>query len=319
MSISPKTQKMLWGRGASRCSICKMELVMDASETDDEALVGDNCHIVAKEVEGPRGESDLTPEQRDKYNNLILLCKVHHKQIDDQPGSFSIEKLHQIKSEHEAWVKQQLNIYDPEKQRDEEIYAGYVDAWENMLDINNWKNNISPTLYHGQPSLSKEFIQKVEEARDWLLNRIWPKRYPDLEAAFGNFRLVLQDFINTFQEHAVDRGDYWGTEKYYKIDEWNPERYRQLADDFHFHVALVEDLALELTRAANYVCDKIRSRLLHSYRINEGMLLIQSGPHMDLSYKTYRTEYRDQERVDVPYPGLEEFKGQRKDRDFHFG
>src|SRR5690242_7377692 len=36
-------------------------------------------------------------------------------------------------------------------------------------------------------------------------------------------------------------------------------------------VALVEDLMLELTRAANYVCDRVREFLLRSYRIRDGL------------------------------------------------
>lgn len=83
MPITLKTHKMLWGRAANRCAICRMELVMDASETDDEAVVGEACHIVAQKEDGPRGQSPLTQEQRDKYANLILLCNVHHKQVDD--------------------------------------------------------------------------------------------------------------------------------------------------------------------------------------------------------------------------------------------
>jgi hypothetical protein len=84
-----KTQKMLWGRAANRCSFpgCRRELVIDATETDDEALVGDACHIVGDSADGPRGNSSLTDEERDKYANLLLLCKVHHKEIDDQQNT----------------------------------------------------------------------------------------------------------------------------------------------------------------------------------------------------------------------------------------
>jgi hypothetical protein len=55
MSISLKTHKMLWGRAANRCAFpeCRRELVMDASETDDESLVGEECHIIAREQNGP--------------------------------------------------------------------------------------------------------------------------------------------------------------------------------------------------------------------------------------------------------------------------
>jgi hypothetical protein len=44
----------------------------------------------------------------DAYENLILLCKVHHKVVDDQPGEYPKERLHEIKARHEAWVDQTL-------------------------------------------------------------------------------------------------------------------------------------------------------------------------------------------------------------------
>lgn len=292
---------------------------MDTSETDDESVVGEACHIVAQSPDGPRGESELTKEQRDKYANLILLCNVHHKHIDDQPGEFTVEKLHQIKVGHEKNVRDKLE-YDPAKQRDEEIYAGYVEEWERRLNLSEWSKWASWIMSSGQPSLSADMKTALEEIRPWLLSRIWPGRYPELENAFHNFRLVVQDFCLVFLDHAVKRGnDEWDTEKFYKIDEWNPERYRKLADKYEFHVALVEDLMLELTRAANYVCDAVRNNLMRSYRINEGVLLIEGGPYMDFSYKTYRVEYRGHERTEKPYPGLEAYKEMRFERDLYFG
>ena len=100
--------------------------MVDATETDDESLVCEECHIVAREEGGPRGISELTPEQRDKYSNLIILCNVHHKVIDDQPGEYTVDKLHQLKTNHESWVKESLNLFDPKKQRDDEYYAALI-------------------------------------------------------------------------------------------------------------------------------------------------------------------------------------------------
>ncbi len=292
---------------------------MDASETDDESIVGEACHIVAQSADGPRGISNLTPEQRDKFSNLILLCNIHHKQIDDQSNTFTVEKLEHIKSEHESWVTNQLG-QDGKKQQDDELYSSYVEEWESRLSLSEWNNWASDLLSDSQPSLRGERKTAIEGIRPWLLSRVWPGRYPELESAFLNFRLVAQDFCAVFNEHAkCIYDDEWETEKFYHIDSWNPELYRKLADEFDYHVALVEDLALELTRAANYVCDKVRYLLMRSYRINEGVLLIQSGPHMDLTFKTYRVEYRRDERTEIPYPGLEQFKNIRFNRDIHFG
>ncbi|TEU22064.1 MAG: hypothetical protein E3J21_00740, partial [Anaerolineales bacterium] len=107
MSISLKTHKMFWGLAANRCAFlgCRRELVMDASQTDDESLVGEACHIVAQSPTGPRGDSPLPPKQRDHYDNLILLCKIHHKLIDDQPNTYTVQRLLQMKAAHEKWVR----------------------------------------------------------------------------------------------------------------------------------------------------------------------------------------------------------------------
>lgn len=291
---------------------------MDASETDDESVVGEACHIVAEKPNGPRGNSELKLAQRNKYGNLILLCNVHHKQVDDQVETYTAEKLHDLKKKHEEWVRIQLN-FDDQKQADDEIYAGYVEDWERSMKIEEWTAWTSRLVSFGQPSLCKEMKVALEKVQPWLLSRIWPGRYPKLESAFSNFRHVAQDLLNVFLEHAAERDGEWLTEKFYSINEWNVERYNQLLQRFEAHVSLVGDLVLELTRAANFVCDAVRTELMRSYRLNEGVLLIQSGPDMSFMLNTYRVEYRGQERTPCPYPGLDEFKRARFQRDVYFG
>lgn len=322
MSISLKTHKMLWGRAANRCAYCRCELALDATETDDESIVGDVCHIVASEPSGPRGDSSLLPERRDEYDNLILLCKVHHKLVDDQPNTYTVECLRKMKVIHEKWVRETLEEYDPAKQQDDEIYAAYVEEWARRIDIDNWLAWSSHVLGSGQPSLWVSQDRQLRELRPWLLSRIWPNRYVELEASFTNFRYVLADFLEVFHKHAVN---LWSddrvliTEKFYKIPEWDPSLYNQLVRQFNFHVDLVQDLMLELTRAANYVCDKVRQFILPTYRLAEGILLVESGPTLEMKFVTCRVEYRDDERTLCPYPGLEQFLVDRANRDEHFG
>lgn len=318
MAISLKTQKMLWGRAANRCAICKKELVIDATETDDESLIGEACHIVAQSENGPRGISPLTLEERDKFANLILLCNLDHKVVDDQYLANPVEHLIAIKAEHENWVKLTLN-FDPRKQHDEEVYADYIETWESYIQLDKWDVWTSWLLGHGQPALYDSPKKQLEEIQPWLLSRVWPKRYPEIEQAFLNFRRVCQDLTSTFNEHAEFQGDIWRTRKFYKIDQWNPDLYRRLANDFHEHVSLVEDLTLELTRAANLICDAVRANLLPSYRLKEGVLLVLSGPNWDFSFTTYRVEYQGEERNGHAYTNLQNFKKDRFSRDIFFG
>jgi hypothetical protein len=319
MPISLKTHKMLWGRSGNRCAICRQELVVDATETDDESLIGEESHIVAREKDGPRGNSELDDESRDKYDNLVLLCRNHHKVVDDQFVVYTVEKLHEIKRSHEEWIRSTLSTYDPKKQRDDEYYAGIIDEFSARAHLDDWRTWSSWVFAAGQPQLDLQVDESLHGTRDWLLSRVWPGRYPQLEDALTNFRLVLQDFQNTFHEHSKKAPDIFYTRKFYQIDEWNPEKYERLYDEYAFHCSLVEDLMLELTRAGNYACDMVRQYLFPSFRLQEGVLLVVRGPFMGFNYRTYRAEYRGDERIACPYPGLQRFKDIRQNRDFAIG
>lgn len=113
MPISDKTRKVLWGRSGNRCAICKHELIVDATVEDSESVVGDECHIVSSKVHGPRHDPSYPKDKFDLYENLILLCRIHHKMIDDQSETYSTGILRQMKSNHEVWVTQKLSDKPP--------------------------------------------------------------------------------------------------------------------------------------------------------------------------------------------------------------
>lgn len=321
MGISLKTHKMLWGRAANRCAKpdCRIELVMDASETDDESLIGEECHIFARSPDGPRGDSSFPKERIDKYDNLVLMCSIHHKLIDDQPSTYPVDKLKEIKSNHEKWVKESLSSFDSQKQREDEIYATYIEKWIELSHLEQWKAWSSHIFGGGQPKLWKNVDEDLRELRDWIFSRIWPSRYPELEDAFENFRRILQNFQNVFHEYSAEAPEMFYTRKFYQISEWNEEKYEKLGKRYEFHVDLVEDLMLELTRGTNYICDIVRQYIDPVFRLNEGLILVESGPYMDMSFRQHKVMYRGEERISILYPGINEFKKIRNKRDYSFG
>jgi hypothetical protein len=98
MPITNKTRKILWIRAGGRCSICREQLATDPTDDDDPSVFGEECHIVAQSPGGPRA-SEI--DDIDGPDNLILLCRKHHKQVDDQWSHFTVERLKQIKADHE--------------------------------------------------------------------------------------------------------------------------------------------------------------------------------------------------------------------------
>lgn len=107
VGISDKDRKILWARSGNRCALCRRVLVAERTAADDEAIIGDEAHIAARSPGGPR-YGECPPDKVDRYDNLILLCRVDHKKVDDQPRHYTTARLRQSKAEHEAWVEHVL-------------------------------------------------------------------------------------------------------------------------------------------------------------------------------------------------------------------
>jgi hypothetical protein len=69
----------------------------------DHVLNLDFAHICAAEPGGPRYDNAMTDAQRRHFDNLILLCRAHHKIVDQlRPKDFPVVMLRQWKAEREA-------------------------------------------------------------------------------------------------------------------------------------------------------------------------------------------------------------------------
>jgi hypothetical protein len=108
MPITDRTRKILWGRSGNLCVLCRRTLIEDGTAVSDESVVGDECHIIGEKPGASRGHLGLGRNDLDEYDNLILLCKVHHKLVDDQPETYPVERLRAMKAAVEAWVKEKL-------------------------------------------------------------------------------------------------------------------------------------------------------------------------------------------------------------------
>jgi hypothetical protein len=75
-------------------------------------MVGEICHIKARSPEGPRYDSTQTDAERHSFENLILLCRNHHKIVDDNAEKYSVEWLKRIKCEHENNGSNELSQHD---------------------------------------------------------------------------------------------------------------------------------------------------------------------------------------------------------------
>jgi hypothetical protein len=82
--------------------------VEEGTNQGDDSVVGDECHMIGENPGAARGHLGVGRDDLDEYENLILLCKAHHKLVDDQPDNYRVARPRAMKAAHELWVKQEL-------------------------------------------------------------------------------------------------------------------------------------------------------------------------------------------------------------------
>jgi hypothetical protein len=150
-------------------------LVGDPTDTDDPSVFGEEAHIVACSLGGgPRGreyEGDI-----DGYDNLILLCSRHHKEIDDQVNAYPEDRLREIKRQHEKWVAELGEKRDPGPIRlipdpayqDPELLKPFLsgsDFWSEFDGCYRIESSRPKGLSEEHEDLIIEFLQSLE---DWM-------------------------------------------------------------------------------------------------------------------------------------------------------
>jgi hypothetical protein len=70
-------------------------------------MVGEVCHIKGKKPGSARHDPDQPEEERDAFENLVLMCPIHHDLIDKPAtrDAFSVEMIQGYKHEHESRFK----------------------------------------------------------------------------------------------------------------------------------------------------------------------------------------------------------------------
>ncbi len=101
MGYTDPTLKRLFALSGNVCAFpnCINPIV----DPDYGIVVGEICHIKARKEGGPRHDESQTPEERDAFENLILMCERHHKIIDHEETRhlFPEDLLFKLKAEHE--------------------------------------------------------------------------------------------------------------------------------------------------------------------------------------------------------------------------
>ena len=110
---SEKTRLLVWGRAAGRCQFTNCGERLDQDLISGE--LGKNfaylAHNVASSPGGVRGDPELSHELADDPDNIVLMCDIHHRVIDDQrsSGTYSVEAVRAMKFASERRIDRLLS------------------------------------------------------------------------------------------------------------------------------------------------------------------------------------------------------------------
>ena len=114
-NISKDDSLHLWVEAGGRCEFrgCG-EYLLEDGLTGYELNLAERAHIVgATEAYGsPRGDDNLPRDERNCKANLMLLCRKHHRVIDTLLEEHGVEKLREMKREHEARIHHLTGLQD---------------------------------------------------------------------------------------------------------------------------------------------------------------------------------------------------------------
>ncbi|MCQ9148087.1 HNH endonuclease signature motif containing protein [Ochrobactrum sp. BTU2] len=129
---SEKTIRRLFALSGNVCAFpnCSSPIVETAG-----TITGEICHIKAQSTGGPRFDETQSEEERHSFDNLILLCRRHHKIVDTEPDIYSADALQHIKSIRES------ELGRPEQASDV-FYAKILLNAMGRIEVNNNNGNV---------------------------------------------------------------------------------------------------------------------------------------------------------------------------------
>ena len=268
-----KDIKILWAKAAGRCSMpkCPKKKLIEPTEDlpSSQDVFGQNAHIVAEEPGGPRGDSVLPIKERNRYPNLILLCKTHHEMVDQDVTAWPIEKLHQVKADHELWVETCLvQIEDMSLG----IHSDLVMTATEALWLQRWRF-ISDHAIRGL--LPEDFVDGADAFTEKVFRANWPEAYPELRAAIEGIAARANSFVSNYIELVVLRPNgFYAEDRSWKATMLPQHEYKRLDEQSREWRQRHMDLLFNLVHALNLFAEEVRRCLNPRYFTYEGKFAV---------------------------------------------
>jgi hypothetical protein len=163
-----------------------------------------------------------------------------------------------------------------------EIYVEAFEKWKLLANVSSWREWSDGIFARPKCYIYPKTVADLYELQGWIIamDYRWPNSFPDIQAAFQEFRITLQHFLRVFHEwfyRSDEEGFYWHEKIEFYIPGLNPSIDEQNWIDYHNGPGgWIEDFMVELTAAANFI--------VKLYNLNIGSHLGIHEPKIEISY-----------------------------------
>jgi hypothetical protein len=219
-SPSVATIKRLFALSGNRCAFpkCPLPLVDMLSGK----ATGRICHIRAQSVGGPRFDASQTESDRHGFDNLTLLCPIHHDVVDSDVEAYSVDRLLSMKHDHELSNAGGGEV--PDEIAAALIRASSVRVTDGavLIAVGHSNGQVAQTINNvfGQPNteISSAAVAKFQEKQMEIYGELWQQLGRAQGAVYriaGGLRRIRNvDHVSDDEFHEfVEQSGFTVTEK----------------------------------------------------------------------------------------------------------
>jgi hypothetical protein len=203
-----QTFKRLFALSKNQCAFtgCTTAIVQPTG-----TVTGKVCHIKSKRPNNKpfdRYDPTQTDPERHAFENLILLCGVHHDIVDNELQTYTVEILKKLKETHEQKGGTGFTPDDASVRKLIDSYL-HIEASEEAMVMVNSPSAIQVRELNihreSSPQVSLEFEFVMETCEEWRLHDPFPyqppKKYPDVFLKIyakhhgGGLAKIIQGFV----------------------------------------------------------------------------------------------------------------------------
>lgn len=168
-NIPDKTRLKLWVKSGGRCEFkgCNKPVWRNGLTLSD-GNFAQVAHIIPVSSAGPRG-NEKSEELQIEYSNLMLMCPVCHKEIDDNPTKYPAEMLRRWKEEHEERIEIQTAYPEDIHRSTVLLFTVNIDERKVPVNMEALRNAMFPKYPtdHKGIKITKEGFHRYSDASYW--------------------------------------------------------------------------------------------------------------------------------------------------------